>query len=78
MFLKPLEFAEKTNLPLKLVRRMCLKNQIPNIKSGNKYFIEADGAEKVIKEMASAPLKKESTDYIGNLRKLRKELKYAV
>lgn len=51
------EFAEKENLPLESIRRMCKRNILPSIKAGHGYYVNFERAEAALKEMETTPIK---------------------
>ena len=50
MYIKPKDFARKTNLPLEQIRKMCKYKRIPSIKIGPTYWINQEKAEKLFEE----------------------------
>lgn len=77
------EFADRTNLPLKFIKRACKAGQIPHIRIGNKYLLDDELALAALleiqKQNCPAEVKpsrestKEAKSFLEGLKNLRKE-----
>lgn len=57
MILNAREFCEKTNFPLKYIRRLCRQNLIPNWNTGSQYLLDEEEAMKVLAALRDTRIK---------------------
>ena len=57
MILNAREFCEKTNFPLKYIRRLCRQNLIPNWNTGSQYLLDEEETMKALAALRNTRVK---------------------